>query len=164
MNIRPALITDLPSILPIYSYARKQMALSGNPTQWGDTHPSVEVLTADIENRNLYIIEDNSQLVGAFAFIIGEEPTYREIDGAWLNNLPYGTVHRVASGGIVSGVLKECLIFCESLLPNIRIDTHKDNTIMRHLLEKEGFCECGVIHVEDGTPRIACQRMTGNAG
>ena len=159
MNIKKALIADLPSILPVYSYARKQMALNGNPTQWGNSHPSVEALTSDIENGNLYIIENCGQPAGVFAFIIGEEPTYQEINGAWQNELSYGTVHRVASGGLVSGILKACLDFCESLTPNIRIDTHKDNTIMRHLLEKEGFHECGIIHVEDGTPRIAFQRM-----
>ena len=57
MNIKKALITDLPSILPVYSYARKQMALNGNPTQWGNSHPSVEALTSDIENGNLYIAD-----------------------------------------------------------------------------------------------------------
>ena len=59
MNIKKALIADLPSILPVYSYARKQMALNGNPTQWGNSHPSAEALTSDIENGNLYIIENN---------------------------------------------------------------------------------------------------------
>ena len=34
---------------------------------------------------------------------------------------------------------------------------------MRHLLEKNGFKECGIIYVEDGTPRIAFQRYQKNA-
>ena len=29
-----------------------------------------------------------------------------------------------------------------------------------HLLESEGFTRCGIIHVEDGTPRIAYQRLS----
>ena len=29
-----------------------------------------------------------------------------------------------------------------------------------HLLEKNGFTRCGIIHVEDGTPRIAYQKMS----
>lgn len=28
---------------------------------------------------------------------------------------------------------------------------------MRHLIEKSGFAECGIIRVEDGSPRIAYQ-------
>lgn len=159
MTVKKALITDLEGILPIYSYARKQMALNGNPTQWGTIHPAAEILKNDIENQNLYLIEDDGNPAGAFAFIVGPEPTYQEIDGAWLNDLPYGTIHRVASFGVVRGILKECLDFCASSHPNIRIDTHRDNIIMQHLLEKEGFHKCGIIHVEDGTPRIAYQKI-----
>ena len=33
-------------------------------------------------------------------------------------------------------------------------------TIMQHLLEENGFTRCGIIHVEDGTPRIAYQKMS----
>ena len=40
------------------------------------------------------------------------------------------------------------------------VDTHADNKVMQHLLESEGFTRCGIIHVEDGTPRIAYQRLS----
>ena len=49
-----------------------------------------------------------------------------------------------------------CLEHCESL----RADTHADNKIMQHLLEKNGFARCGIIHVEDGTPRVAYQKLS----
>ena len=49
-----------------------------------------------------------------------------------------------------------CLEHCESL----RADTHADNKVMQHLLESEGFTRCGIIQVEDGTPRIAYQRLS----
>ena len=42
----------------------------------------------------------------------------------------------------------------------MRADTHADNKVMQHLLESEGFTRCGIIHVADGTPRIAYQRMS----
>lgn len=45
---------------------------------------------------------------------------------------------------------------CQSL----RADTHADNKIMQHLLEKNGFARCGIIHVEDGTPRVAYQKLS----
>ena len=32
--------------------------------------------------------------------------------------------------------------------------------VVRILLESEGFTRCGIIHVEDGTPRIAYQRLS----
>lgn len=31
---------------------------------------------------------------------------------------------------------------------------------MQHILEKNGFARCGIIHVADGTPRIAYQKLT----
>ena len=40
-----------------------------------------------------------------------------------------------------------------------RADTHADNKIMQHLLEKNGFTRCGVIHVADGSPRFAYQKL-----
>ena len=30
---------------------------------------------------------------------------------------------------------------------------------MQHLLEKNGFARCGIIHVADGSSRIAYQKM-----
>ena len=30
-------------------------------------------------------------------------------------------------------------------------------TMMQHVLEKNGFVPCGIIYVEDGSPRIAYQ-------
>ena len=52
--------------------------------------------------------------------------------------------------------LPSVLEHCESL----RADTHEDNKIMQHLLEKNGFVRCGIIHVEDGTPRVAYQKLS----
>ena len=37
----------------------------------------------------------------------------------------------------------------------IRIDTHRDNVIMHHLLSKHGFHRCGVILLANGDPRDA---------
>lgn len=158
MTVRQAKICDLESILPIYAYAREKMAENGNPRQWGTDKPTIETIQQDIQQGNLFLIDAKGQLVGVFAFLMGEEPTYRRIEGKWENDLPYGVIHRIAGNGRQKGILKQCLIFCQGFTNNIRIDTHKDNLIMRHLLEKYNFKECGTIYVEDGTPRIAFQR------
>ena len=158
MTIRKTEISDLPRLLKIYSRARDFMRESGNPTQWGDSRPAESAVRADIERGESYVIEHDGIIVGVFAFIIGDEPTYQNIDGKWLNADPYGTVHRIASSGEVRGVFSECLSFCFGLIPNIRIDTHRDNAPMLHLIRKHGFTECGTIWVDDGTPRIAFQK------
>ena len=144
---RGAVRGDLPQILQIYAHAREAMAASGNPTQWGDNFPPQELLEEDIDSNRLFVYVVNGQLLGVFAFILGADPTYQVIeDGAWLNDtLPYGTIHRLASSGKSKGVASAV--------------THADNQIMQHLLEKNGFTRCGIIHVADGTPRIAYQKL-----
>ena len=94
-----------------------------------------------------------------FAFITGEDPTYKIIrEGEWLNDEFYGTIHRIASNGKQRGILKTACDFCFQLVDNIRIDTHKDNLPMLKALKETGFTQCGVINCRDGSPRIAFQK------
>ena len=99
------------------------MADSGNPTQWGDSYPPQEMLEEDIDSNRLFVYTVNGRLEAAFAFILGPDPTYAKIeDGQWLNDeVPYGTIHRLASTGDRRGVASEviawCLEHCESLGP-----------------------------------------------
>ena len=159
MTIRTTTPEDLEKILQIYEYARTQMRQNGNPTQWGDDRPSVAVLQADIQKGRSHVIEKDGRICAVFTFLIGEDPTYRTIEqGRWLDDAPYGTIHRIAGNGTAKGIFRQCLAYCMTQIPNIRIDTHRDNAIMQHLLEKAGFVKCGIIYVEDGSPRLAYQK------
>jgi hypothetical protein len=153
--IRTAKKQDIPALIEIYSHAQEFMAENGNPTQWGYVYPPKELIEKDIKNRILYVIEKNSVVHGVFAFIKGDDPTYAEIDGGWLSNAPYSTIHRVASDGKTNGIFEECFKFCREKDGHLRIDTHKDNHIMRHIIEKSGFKYCGIIRVEDQDERMA---------
>lgn len=158
--IRPATHADLPAVSQVYAYARVFMAEHGNPTQWGTTYPPVDVLEEDIRLGRLYVDEHDGAVCGAFMFVIWEDPTYGYIeDGAWLDNSPYGVIHRVASNGTVPGTLGRCLEFCRGKISHLRIDTHADNYPMQHLLDKMGFIRCGIVYMEDGSPRIAYERL-----
>ena len=160
MTIRKATFEDMNQILTIYAYAREQMRLSGNPDQWGVHFPPLEIVQKDIENGNSYVIIDEvDEICAVFVFIIGTDPTYKIIEnGNWLNDDAYGTLHRVAGSGKQKGVLRHCLAYCESKMPNVRVDTHEKNRIMQHLLESSGYQKCGTIYVADGSPRIAYQK------
>ena len=162
MNVRNSTMSDLPRILEVYAYARELMKKNGNPTQWGDTFPKTEKVLRDIENGWGFVVEENDEICGAFAFIIGTDPTYARIeDGAWINDTDeYGTIHRIATNGKARGVFDACLNFCEGRINNLRIDTHPDNTAMLHLIPSRGFRRCGIIYTEDdGTARIAFQKI-----
>lgn len=155
MEIRKACIEDLPRILEIYESARGYMRENGNPTQWAGGYPPVECVEEDIRSGISYVISDDGVLHGVFVFFIGDDPTYYNIEGSWLNDRPYGVVHRIGSDGAVRGIFGEMSIFCKAQVSDIRIDTHKDNHTMQHLLAKHGFKKCGIIHLADGQPRLA---------
>ena len=112
---RGAVRADMAKILEVYARARDFMAKNGNPTQWGDSYPTPELLEEDIDTNRLFVYMINGQMQAVFAFVLGEDPTYQTIeDGQWLNDtLPYGTLHRreqgrgQSSGGVVSGALRE---------------------------------------------------------
>lgn len=158
MTILPATINDLPTVLAIYERARQYMRDTGNPNQWRNTNPTVEQTKKDIENGCLYVVKDNDGIQGVFALIGGEDPTYTHIDGTWLNNKPYVTIHRIASAGHKHGVLQTCVEYAETVCDNVRIDTHADNRVMQHLLGKLEFVHCGTIYLENGEPRLAYQK------
>ncbi len=153
---------ELDRIMEIYAHARAVMAASGNSTQWGDSFPSRELIEEDILSNRLFVYMVNGRMEAVFAFILGDDPTYAEIeDGEWLSNGPYGTLHRLASAGLRPGVAGEVIDWCLERWEGLRADTHADNKIMQHVLEKKGFARCGIIHVANGTPRIAYQKMAG---
>ena len=65
---------------------------------------------------------------------------------------------RVVCDGDGSGGVFACAVdCCKKLCDNLRIDTHENNSTMRHLVAKHGFVRCGIIHLADGSPRIAYQ-------
>ena len=136
------------------------MASTGNPDQWQAGYPDL-CLEEDMEKGQLYVLTDEGDRPHAFfAFILGKEPAYAAIDGAWLNDRPYGTIHRLGSDGTMKGVFTQCLDFCKTISPDIRADTHEKNLTMRHLLEKHGFVRCGTVNLElreGDTRRIAYQ-------
>ncbi len=158
MTVRHAETSDLEKILLIYEGARETMRLSGNPTQWGTNRPSRERVLRDIDEKISYAIENDGKIVGVFVFFVGNDPTYDQIDGSWLNDLPYGVIHRIAADRNAHGILSTALDFAGRTTQNLRIDTHENNAKMRFLLEKYGFTRCGIILTDDGTPRIAYQR------
>ena len=152
-------------MLGIYQHARELMAANGNPTQWGNTFPREEVVRDDIRQRRTILLVDEvdgrERILAQFALCTGEDPTYTYIDGAWLDDDPYVTIHRIASSGIAKGAAKDCINWCIEHYGNVRADTHPNNKAMQHVLESNGFARCGLIQLLDrptDTTRIAYQR------
>lgn len=160
MEIKTASGDALEEILGIYAHAREFMARNGNAAQWGSVYPPSELVKQDIEEGKCHICVEGEKILCVFYFAREEDPTYREIrEGSWLNDGPYGVVHRIASAEGVRGAAAFCLDWAFGQTGNIRIDTHDDNKPMQGLLKKSGFQYCGRITLADGSPRIAFQKI-----
>ena len=131
LKIRNAELSDLGRILEIYRYAQDFMIKTGNPNQWGHTHPQEAQIRQDIDQQISKVLVDETGIHGVFALLSEPDPTYAVIEqGRWLNDEPYLTIHRVAGDGQVHGLFSRAADYCKGLSSNIRIDTHADNRVM----------------------------------
>ncbi len=154
-RIRHTDLSDIDTVMQIYTFARHRMRQSGNIVQWQGGYPTRNIITSDIAAGNSYVIETDGNIKGVFTFIIGYDTSYALIEGEWPNDKPYGTIHRIAAAEGAKGIADAALEYCRRAGVNIRIDTHTANTPMLGWIAKIGFTYCGIIHVSDGTPRKA---------
>lgn len=146
IKIRKTQPTDIAILMDIFEQAKHIMRKDGNMLQWRGNYPSREIVIADIEQGNSYVCtDDTEEIIGTFAFIRGNDPTYTHIyEGKWVEDtLPYGVIHRLASTEHSKGVANACLQWCYEQIPNLRADTHRDNHILQYILKKHGFKYCG---------------------
>ena len=120
--------------------------------QWHPDYPTRQTILDDIADHTGYAFEDDTGVIGYCCIIIGDEPAYHEIDGAWKTNRPYAVLHRLsfsrkARGSGLSGeafrLIKE---FClQNDVDAIRADTQDENKVMQHILDREEFEYCGLV-------------------
>ena len=185
LSIRPAHLADLPRIMSVLEAARGIMRGSGNINQWVNGYPSEELILEDIAGGYGYVVcetdavatcetddavvceadaaaaRKTGAVVAYFAFIPSPEPTYARIyGGTWLDDAaPYHVIHRIGSTPESHGVFRAIMDWCFEREPNIRIDTHRDNAIMRRCILSYGFRYCGIIYLASGDERLAYQLL-----
>ena len=160
MEIRRATYSDLGSLMEVFEGAKQIMRASGNLHQWNDGYPSEDIVLQDIEAGSCHVVCEGGTILGTMALIEGPDPTYSVIEGAWPEEKPYYVIHRIAVAAPGQGLACKMFDWAYSHIASkgydtIRIDTHRDNCIMKHVLTKYGFTECGVIHLSNGDPRDA---------
>ena len=129
--------------------------------QWHPGYPTRQTIQEDIAQGIGYAFADENGVIGYCCIIIGDEPAYREIEGAWQTDRPYAVVHRMAFSSQARGrglsgrafaLIKD---FClANHIRAIRLDTQDENKVMQHILAREGFAYCGLIQF-DGGPKLA---------
>lgn len=166
MEFRKSKIEDIPRMMEIVRQAQNYFKSKGID-QWQDGYPNEENLKNDILLNESYVILDNDTIVATTAISFRGESTYNKIyRGKWLSNEEYAVVHRVAVDNDFKGkgISHQIINFAESECKklgykSIKIDTHKDNFVMRSMLEKNDFKYCGIILLEDGAERVAYEKI-----
>lgn len=144
-----------PELERIFRSAKAYMRRCGNYSQWTGSYPDKPDIRKDVDDDCFFLVFSDNRIVGCFCMRPSPEPTYAVIeDGSWPDDNPYNVIHRLASDGSVKGLGRFVLEYCLKF-GNVRIDTHRDNTPMLHLLKSAGFARCGIIRVSDGTAREA---------
>ena len=158
ITIRKTKQKDIPRLMEIFAKARRFMASTGNPEQWAEDYPGRELLLKDISRSDSFVVQAGKEVIATFVLRAGEDPTYSVIyDGEWPDAGPYATIHRIASDGSRKGIFHLVMKFALKHYDSIRIDTHRDNRIMRNAILREGFRYCGIIRCWNGTERLAYQ-------
>lgn len=173
MQIRKTKTSDVPDVLEMLNHGRSIIRDTGNTVQWTGEYPGKIDIEQDIQQDVSFICiateaDANANVqpgtpLATVAVMTAPEPTYQTIDGQWLNDEPYATIHRIATNGRVKGAGRFCIEWVLEHYDNVRIDTHEANKPMLYLIEQLGFQYCGQVIVHDGTPRMAFQKLRNKA-
>ena len=152
----------------LFAEARATIAALGID-QWQNGYPSLSVIEEDVHLGRSYVVEAEGCVVGTFVLITEGEPTYDRIfDGTWQtgDEADYVAIHRVAvsvarrGSGLSTAMLDYAAEAARDLgRTSLRIDTHRGNVVMRHMLERHGFVYCGSIYLESGDHRVAYEKI-----
>lgn len=159
----------LDNMCEITAQAKRQLREMGLD-QWQKGYPSREVWQEDIEKGCTYLAVEEGEIQGIFAFQTTPDVSYYEIDGTWLTDGDYASMHRVCVSdhckgkGVAGQMFAHGFQMAKALgFPAVRIDTHPGNLPMQRALRKAGFTACGEIHLvggsEDGDLRIAFEKI-----
>ena len=167
ITTRPATLDDLDGVMKVIREAQAFLA-EQNIDQWQNDFPNPTVITSDISKNTGNVIEQDGEIVAFFAFCPPPEPVYADLEGGkWLNETEnYGAMHRVAVSNACRGSGIGHLIYEEAIAKSlergyasVRVDTHPDNKIMRHIAESHGFVLCGTVYYPGNLKRVAFEKL-----
>ncbi len=149
IQLRIAVLADVSAINAVVCAARQKMYDIGN-RQWNDNYPGPANFEQDINNGYAWVAElqsdgdknCNSKIVGYAAFTTEQTNDYKL--GGCNVDIPSIVPHRIAVDPNCQGkgIAMKLLLHGEVLARQrgfqyIRIDTHKNNAAMLHLIENK---------------------------
>lgn len=155
-KLRLATLNDIDNIMEVITEAKIYLKNQGS-TQWNlpDGYPNKIDLINDINKNECYIYLINNNIVGVMVIMENKDENYDEIDGNWLSDIKYASIHRIAVKLDYhhQNVGYKMLSLSEELIKNkgiysIKVDTHKLNIPMIKTLKKLNYSYCGIIKLK----------------
>lgn len=163
--LRKAKSTEIEKIMSVIEDGVKYLKQQGI-NQWQHGSPGRSNVENDIKQETSYVYELDGEIVGT-AMLNNYDADYEKYSTLWTSCNNYLVIHRLAikeeyrSQGVAHKFMNDIILFAkENSVEYIRIDTHKDNKIMRKYLRKNGFKELDEIkltmkNILDDKERIA---------
>lgn len=163
MELRKAKGDELDTAMALIDQAKAFLKQQG-VDQWQSGYPDRDCIAADIAAEKGYFCVEDGTVAGYLCIDFDGEPAYASLNGTWLTQEAYVVVHRMALDDRVKGrgLASRAFALVEELarkrgVHSFKVDTDRDNRIMRHLLEKNGFTDCGTIRF-DNSEKIAFEK------
>ena len=163
--LKKANSTEIEEIMSVIKDGKEFLKQQGI-NQWQHGSPGCGDVENDIKQETSYVYELDGKIVGT-AMLNTYDADYEKYLTIWTKCNNYLVIHRLAvkkeyhSQGIGHKFMNDIILFAkENSVEYIRIDTHKDNVIMRKYLSKNNFKELDEIKLSiknslDDKERIA---------
>ena len=165
-HYRKAKIEDIDEIMIAVEDARALLKEEGNG-QWQFGYPNRDDFINDINNGDLFVVLAKDNEIASVCAITGYEEAYMHMyEGKWLTDYDYLVMHRVAVKAKFRGqgfgkALFE--LFIEEGkkrgIKSLRIDTHKNNSLLIHLFDLYGFIYCGKAILPPDKDRVMYEKV-----
>ena len=150
--IRKAELEDLTSVKSLTEACAKSMKENGI-FQWNEHYPSLEKLQEDIEKEELFLLEENKELVGIIVLTSHMDEEYIPIEWLTLKDTKNLYVHRLATKPQQwgSGNGRKLMDFAEDFArknsyDSVRLDTFSQNQRNQRFYEARGYKRLGNIY------------------
>lgn len=148
-------ISDKDDVVKLFDEAKARFRELGT-YQW-DKYPTENEFINDCINNIVYVCTDDetNKVIGTITIMYTEDVNYKVIDGAWLNDHKYASIHRICVDRAYQGrgIGQRLYSLCEerirkdNLVKDIKVDTYYLNVSMTKLILNNGFIKCGKIYL-----------------
>lgn len=166
MELRLAKEENRKIILEIYDDGSKKLKSLGLDQWQGQDKPNLDNFKELIDNKNIFVLEDQGQVVSTVIIYDFDIDYENNLDGAWQSPKPYVALHRIGTlererkKGYGRKVIELAEAYArENSFKSVRIDTHRGNKIMQGLLKSLNYKYVGLVYLSGKNERLAFEKV-----